>query len=59
MHLQGVIEVLQRYNQLERFVVFVASTDKKPNAGKAAVPFRLMLSEDELDRIMLRQAHEG
>ncbi|KAL7525593.1 hypothetical protein ACHAXR_001071 [Thalassiosira sp. AJA248-18] len=52
MHLQGVVEILHKYNNLENFVAFVETTKKRPKSGTDSVPFRLDLSDEDLDRIM-------
>jgi len=53
MHLQGVVEVLCKYNNLEGFLAFVEGTDRVPKPGTDSVPFRLDLSEEDLEGIML------
>jgi len=52
MHLQGVAEVLHKYDNLEGFVEFVEGTKKRPKSGTDSVPFRLDLTEDDVDRII-------
>jgi len=52
MHLQGVVEVLHKYENLEGFVEFVEGTRKRPKSGTDSVPFRMDLSEDDVDRII-------
>lgn len=52
MHLQGVVEVLHKYNNLELFVGFVETTSKVPKRGTDAVLFPMSLSEAEIDRIV-------
>lgn len=52
MHLQGIIEVLRKYNQLDEFVTFVASTNKRPKAGTDSVPFRLNLNDEQKRQIL-------
>jgi hypothetical protein len=53
MHLQGVIEVLRKYgNNLALFVSHIETTDKTPKVGTDSVPFRLQLSEEQLERIL-------
>ena len=53
MHLQGVVEVLREYDQLEDFVAFVDGTNKAPKAGTDSVPFRLNLDEEQTRQISL------
>jgi hypothetical protein len=52
MHLQGVVEVLHKYGNLELFVGFVETTHKVPKRGTDAVLFKLNLSKAEIDRIV-------
>jgi hypothetical protein len=52
MHLQGVVEVLQKYNNLELFLDFLKTTNKTPKAGTEFVPFRLEVSESQLKQIL-------
>lgn len=52
MHLQGVVEILEKYNQLELFLSFIETTNKKPKAGTDSVPFRLDLSREEMETIL-------
>jgi hypothetical protein len=52
MHLQGVLEVLHKYGNLELFVGFVETTNKVPKRGTDAVLFPLNLSKAEIDRIV-------
>jgi len=52
MHLQGVVEILHKYDNLEGFISFVETTNKVPKRGTDSVPFRLNLSDKDIDRIM-------
>ena len=52
MHLQGIVEVLRKYGQLEEFVLFVEETNRKPKAGTDSVPFRLNLNEEQKRQIL-------
>ena len=52
MHLQGVVEVLRKYDQLQDFVAFVDETNKAPKAGTDSVPFRLNLDEQQTRQIL-------
>lgn len=54
MHLQGIVEILHRYDNLDGFIAFVQSTSKVPKRGTDSVPFRLDLSREEVQRIMQR-----
>jgi len=51
MHLQGIVEILNKYDVLEDFVNFVIETDKRPKRGTDSVPYRLDLSRDDIDKI--------
>jgi len=52
MHLQGVVEVLRQYGNLEEFVTFVQSTNKVPRAGTDSVQYRLRLDDGQLEKIL-------
>lgn len=52
MHLQGIVEVLRKYNQLEDWVAFVEGTNRSPKAGTDSVPYRLNLNEEQKKRIL-------
>ena len=52
MHLQGVVEILFKYNNLNSFVKFVEETDRVPKRGTDSVPFRLDLTEEEMEKIL-------
>ena len=52
MHLQGIVEVLRKYEQLEDFVAFVEGTRRAPKAGTDSVPYRLNLNEEQKRRIL-------
>ncbi|KAL7550158.1 hypothetical protein ACHAWF_013399 [Thalassiosira exigua] len=54
MHLQGIVEVLYKYDNLFEFVAFVEATDKVPKRGTDSVPFRLNLSRRDVDMITSR-----
>ena len=54
MHLQGIVEILDKYDVLEDFVNFVTETDKRPKRGTDSVPYRLDLSRDDVDKITSR-----
>jgi len=51
MHLQGIVEILAKYDVLDDFVNFVTETDKRPKRGTDSVPYRLDLSRDDIDKI--------
>lgn len=52
MHLQGVVEILHRYDNLDLFVEFVQATNKIPRVGTDSVPFRMQLDGKQLDEIL-------
>ena len=52
MHLQGIVEILNKYNVLEDFLSFVMETDKRPKRGTDSVPYRLNLNEEQKKRIL-------
>ena len=51
MHLQGVIEILHKYDNLEYFLSFIEATDKAPKRGTDAVLCRLNLSNEQKSQI--------
>lgn len=49
------VEILEKYDQLEYVLSQLEETNKKPRANTSplvAVPFRLDLTEDELNKIL-------
>lgn len=52
MHLQGVVEILHQYDNLDLFVDFVQTTNKVPKVGTDSVPFRMQLDGKQLDQIL-------
>eukprot|EP00526_Cylindrotheca_closterium_P015240 CAMPEP_0113654984 /NCGR_PEP_ID=MMETSP0017_2-20120614/29448_1 /TAXON_ID=2856 /ORGANISM="Cylindrotheca closterium" /LENGTH=248 /DNA_ID=CAMNT_0000568169 /DNA_START=48 /DNA_END=795 /DNA_ORIENTATION=- /assembly_acc=CAM_ASM_000147 len=52
MHLQGVIEVLHQYDQLEGFLAMIESTNKVPKRGTESVLYQMKLSREDLKRVM-------
>jgi hypothetical protein len=54
MHLQAVVEILQKYSQLDNVVYQIMETEKTPKMGAPikAVPIRLNLTKDEVNTIM-------
>ena len=52
MHLQGVIEILYKYDNLDPFLHFIQTTNRIPKPGTDSVPFRLVLSPSQLERIL-------
>lgn len=54
-HLQAVVEILVKYDQLDYVLMQLDETTKKPRPGTSplvAVPFRLDLTEEELNSIL-------
>ena len=52
MHLQGVIEILQKYNNLDQFIISLQKTKRSPKPGVEAVPFLLKLDSQALKQIL-------
>jgi hypothetical protein len=52
MHLQGIVEVLHKYNNLDLFIDFIITTSKVPKVGTDSVPFRLELTDEDLELIL-------
>eukprot|EP00816_Leptocylindrus_hargravesii_P002847 CAMPEP_0196815290 /NCGR_PEP_ID=MMETSP1362-20130617/48867_1 /TAXON_ID=163516 /ORGANISM="Leptocylindrus danicus, Strain CCMP1856" /LENGTH=152 /DNA_ID=CAMNT_0042192195 /DNA_START=204 /DNA_END=662 /DNA_ORIENTATION=- len=54
-HLQAIVDILIKYDRLDYVLTQMEETTKKPRAGTnplIAVPFRLDLSEETLDKIL-------
>eukprot|EP00525_Craspedostauros_australis_P012599 CAMPEP_0198116534 /NCGR_PEP_ID=MMETSP1442-20131203/13160_1 /TAXON_ID= /ORGANISM="Craspedostauros australis, Strain CCMP3328" /LENGTH=226 /DNA_ID=CAMNT_0043774387 /DNA_START=12 /DNA_END=692 /DNA_ORIENTATION=- len=54
-HLQAVVEILQKYDQLDYVLAQIQETDKTPRAGSipvVAVPLRLDLTADQVTQII-------
>ena len=54
-HLQAVVEILQKYNQLDYVLYQIQETNKKPIAGRSpivAVPIRLDLTTEQVKDII-------
>lgn len=52
MHLQGVVEVLQKYDNLDSFVFFVRKTNKVPKPGTDSAPYLMSLDDEALEKIL-------
>ena len=52
MHLQGVVEILYKYDNLIPFIHFIETTTRQPKPNTDSVPFRLSLSPSQLERIL-------
>ena len=48
----GVIEILNKYDNLEYFVSYIESTEKTPKRGTDSVPVRLMLTQEQISQIL-------
>ena len=58
MHLQAIVEILEKYGQLDYVLSQIETTDKTPRGNTSplvAVPLRLDLSEGELNSILNRR----
>ena len=53
MHLQGVVEILYKYDNLDFFISFLKDTNKVPKRGTDSVPFRLSLSKEDMERVLM------
>lgn len=55
-HLQAIVEILEKYEQLDKVIFQIQETSKKPKMGAPikAVPIRLDLTKDEVNKIMGR-----
>ena len=54
-HLQAVVEILQKYNQLEYVLYQIQETNKKPRPNTSpivAVPLRLDLTDEQVNQIL-------
>ena len=52
MHLQGVVEVLQKYDNLDSFLFFVQTTKRTPKPGVESAPYKMQLDEEALRQIL-------
>lgn len=52
MHLQAVIEILEKYDNLEPWLQFLETTKQSPKPGTVSVPYRLQLSPKALKDIL-------
>jgi hypothetical protein len=51
-HLQAVLEILHRYDNLDPWMDFLKTTSKVPRPGKESLPFRLTLSPSDQQKIL-------
>ena len=51
-HLQAVIEILHRYDNLDPWIDFLKTTSRVPQPGKESIPFRLTLSPSDQQKIL-------
>lgn len=52
MHLQGIIEILKKYDNLDPFLLFLNTTNRIPKPGIGSVPYKLVLSPSSLKQIL-------
>ena len=52
MHLQGVVEVLMKYDNLDPFLFFVQTTEKTPKPGVESAPYLMQLDDEALKQIL-------
>jgi hypothetical protein len=52
MHLQGVVEILQKYDNLDPFIFFLQTTNKVPKPGVESAPYLMKLNDEALKRIL-------
>ena len=54
MHLQAIVEILERYGQLDSVIYQIQETNKAPKMGAPikAVPIRLDLTNEQITKIM-------
>ncbi len=52
MHLQGIVEVLQKYDNLDSFLFFVQTTKRTPKPGVESAPYKMQLDEEALRQIL-------
>mmetsp|Transcript_992 Transcript_992/g.2285 ORF Transcript_992/g.2285 Transcript_992/m.2285 type:complete len:248 (+) Transcript_992:125-868(+) len=52
MHLQGVVEILQKYDNLDPFIFFIKKTSREPKRGVESVPYLMKLDSDSLKQIL-------
>lgn len=48
MHLQAVVEIMHKYDNLESWIEFLETTNRSPKPGTESLPFQLDLDEREL-----------
>jgi hypothetical protein len=52
MHLQAVVETLKKYDNLDKFIFFVQTTNKAPKPGVQSAPYLMKLSDEQLKQIL-------
>mmetsp|Transcript_27362 Transcript_27362/g.74824 ORF Transcript_27362/g.74824 Transcript_27362/m.74824 type:complete len:253 (+) Transcript_27362:73-831(+) len=52
MHLQAVVEVLDKYDNLDPFIFFIKKTNRVPKRGVESVPYLMDLDTDALKQIL-------
>eukprot|EP00535_Pseudo-nitzschia_heimii_P006994 CAMPEP_0197190248 /NCGR_PEP_ID=MMETSP1423-20130617/21293_1 /TAXON_ID=476441 /ORGANISM="Pseudo-nitzschia heimii, Strain UNC1101" /LENGTH=214 /DNA_ID=CAMNT_0042642589 /DNA_START=127 /DNA_END=772 /DNA_ORIENTATION=- len=52
MHLQAVVDVLKKYDNLDPFIFFIKKTNKQPKPGVESAPYLMKLNEEQLKKIL-------
>ena len=52
MHLQGVVEILKKYDNLDLFIFFIQKTNKVPKPGIESAPYLMKLDDEALQKIL-------
>lgn len=52
MHLQGVVEILQKHDNLDPFIFFVQTTNKIIKPGVESAPYLMKLNDEALKKIL-------
>lgn len=51
-HLQAIVEILQKYDNLEPWMDYLQRTSKVPQPGRESIPYRLNLSPSDAKKIL-------
>jgi len=52
MHLQAVVEILHKYDNIDDFISFIETTTKVPKPGTESLPFRMTLDAEQLATVL-------
>ena len=52
MHLQAVVEILHKYDNLDAFILWLETTKKVPKPGTESLPFRMKLDDQQLRKVL-------